>query len=249
MRLVHLLFIVIVSSPGVAFSTDPSDHLTDKQLTIHTLVREDIFAGWRADNMDRFERGEQNVQKLLELRPDSRADLLAWRGGTELYRAVLAHESKEESKFRQHMQASKAAFAEAKKLGPDSNGVASVVGGSNAMFADRLPTEYRKAAWNSSYEGYQMLWRKQQSFVEKMPTHIRGELLAGLAQSSQRTGRNEELATYLDMILKVLPNTPYAKVAQRWKDKPQAAVTGNITCKTCHRPGRLTDRLAANTAE
>ena len=101
------------------------------------------------------------------------------------------------------------------------------------MFADRLPESSRKAAWASSYEGYQMLWKQQQQHVEKMPLHFQGELLAGLAQSSQRTGRDEELAKFLEMILKVLPDTPYARTAQKWKDDPQAAATGMIACKSC----------------
>ena len=118
MRIISVIYVVISSFVGVALGADPTDHLNDKRLSIHTLVREDIFAGWRSGNMDRFRRGEQNIQELLELRPDARADLLAWRGGNELFRAVLAHESNDDSKFQQHLRASKKAFAEAKKLAP-----------------------------------------------------------------------------------------------------------------------------------
>jgi hypothetical protein len=39
--------------------------------------------------------------------------------------------------------------------------------------------------------------------------HFKGELLAGLAQSSQRTGRTEELGQHLNKILEILRDTPY----------------------------------------
>ena len=172
MRIMPYCLLLVGGLTGVSLGADPTDHLNDSQLTIHTLVREDIFAGWRADDMKRYERGERNIQKLLELRPDARAELLGWKGGAELFRAVLAHESENEQEFQQHLQASKAAFAEAKTLGPENAGVASLMGGSHAMFADRLPEDERAAAWASSYEGYQILWKQQQSQIDKLPTHF-----------------------------------------------------------------------------
>ena len=55
----------------LAQAADPP--LDERQLTIHTLVREDVFAGWRSDDMERLARGERNIDKLLESRPESRA--------------------------------------------------------------------------------------------------------------------------------------------------------------------------------
>ena len=37
--------------------------------------------------------------------------------------------------------------------------------------------------------------------AEKMPVHLKGEMLGGLAQSALRTGRKEEANQYLDKIL------------------------------------------------
>lgn len=78
-----------------------------------------------------------------------------------------------------------------------------------------------------------------------MPVHLKGELLAGLAQSSQRTGRTEETAKYLDRMLEVLPNTPYEPMAKQWKADPSVAASTNLTCKNCHNSGRLAARVAA----
>ena len=122
--------------------------------------------------------------------------------------------------------------------------MAAIVGGSYVFFGDRLPEKYRAAAWSTGYDNYQVLWKMQGGALDRLPTHIRGELLAGLAQSSERTGRKEELAEYLDKIIEVLPDTGYERIAKQWKADPAAAGKSNISCKSCHNDGRLSERLA-----
>ena len=94
------------------------------------------------------------------------------------------------------------------------------------------------------YDNYQILWSMQGKAVDRLPLHIRGELLAGLAQSAERTGRKEQLDEYLDKIIEVLPDTGYERIAKQWKTDPLAAAKGNISCKSCHNEGRLSDRVA-----
>jgi len=73
---------------------------------------------------------------------------------------------------------------------------------------------------------------------------MRGEVLAGMAQTAQRTGRAEEAAQFVDRLL-MMTGTPYEKTAKEWKANPASAVTTNVTCKSCHGPGRLSARIAA----
>ena len=101
-----------------------------------------------------------------------------------------------------------------------------------------------RTAWSVSYDNYQILWKQQSGIIEQLPVHIRGELLAGLAQSAERTGRKEQLDEYLDKIIESLPDTGYERVAKLWKTDPLAAAKGNISCKSCHNDGRLSERLA-----
>jgi hypothetical protein len=217
----------------------------DPRLTVNTLVREDIFAGFLGNDMERFSRGERNLELLLEERPKSRPEILAWQGGAALYRAVLAHEQKRAGEFRQHYQRTLDLFAEAARLAPQNFGVAAVTGGSYSVFADRLPSQYRAAAWAKAYDAYRALWRAQAPVLEKLPVHMRGELLAGLTQTAQRTGHNDEMAMYLDKMLTVLANTPYEARAKKWKENPEMAARTSVTCQTCHDPGRLAARAAA----
>ncbi|HXG91100.1 MAG TPA: hypothetical protein VNN73_01870 [Blastocatellia bacterium] len=230
---------------AVAMAQTQEPPLADTRLSIHTLVREDIFAGFLADDMERFARGEKNIQILLEKRPDQKADLLAWKAGATLYRAVRAYENNRSDEFQRYYKQALDLFAEAQKTATIKDGVAAVTGGSYVLFADRLPKEYRAAAWAQAYDSFRLLWQHQASVVDKLPLHIKGELLAGLTQSAQRTGRTEEMAVYLDKMLELLRDTPYESVAKQWKKSPESAAKSSLACMTCHEAGRLNARLAA----
>ena len=240
-RLIKIL--VIVALVTVAAAQSQQVPLSDSRLTVHTLLREDIFAGFMADDMKRFERGEKNIQLLLEQRPDQKGNLLAWKGGALLYRAVTAHENKRADEFQRSYRQARDVFAEAQKSS-GNDGVAAITGGSFALFADRLPSEYRAEAWATAYDNYQALYKLQAPFVDKLPLHLKGEVLAGVAQTAQRTGRKEEAAQFVDKMLALLPGTPYEPMAKKWKANPESAANSSLTCMTCHDAGRLAVRMA-----
>lgn len=237
--------LLILAFGTIVVAQSPEPPITDTRLTIHTLVREDIFAGFLTDDMERLARGEKNIELLLEKRPAAKAELISWKAGATLYRSVRAHDANNVEEFNKLYNKATELFAEARKLAPENGGVAAVTGGSFVVFADRLPKEHRAAAWSQAYEAFQILWKQQASIVDKLPVHIKGELLGGLAQSAMRTGRTEEAVKYLDKILEVLNDSPYAPVARQWKANPQAANGSSIVCLTCHDSGRLSARMNA----
>jgi tetratricopeptide (TPR) repeat protein len=242
-RLVSLFVVGAVCLAAAAQSPEPP--LADARLSIHTLVREDVFAGVLDGDLDRLARGEKSIETLLERCPADRPGLLAWKAGALLYRAVRAREAGRTEEFQEKYAQVIDLLAQAKKLGPNDTGVAAATGGMYAMLADRLPEELRGRAWAAAYDAYQALWKEQARGVERLPLHMRGELLAGLAQSAERTGRAKEAAEYLDKLLAVAPDTAYARVAKLWKDDPAAAAGTRLTCLSCHAPGRLAARQAA----
>jgi len=236
--------LLVVAFVTVAAAQSPQSPLSDSRLTVHTLLREDIFAGFMADDMARFERGEKNIQLLLEQRPDQKGNLLAWKAGATLYRAVRANEANRADEFQRYYRQALDLFAEARKATQGNEALAAITGGSFALFADRLPKEYRAAAWSTAYDSYQALYKAQAPVIDKLPVHLRGEVLAGAATSAQRTGRKEEAAQYVDKILAVLAGTPYEPVARKWKANPESAANTSLTCMTCHDAGRLAVRIA-----
>jgi hypothetical protein len=237
------LLVFIVGGVAAAQSADPL--LRDTRLTVHTLVREDIFAGFRNNNLDRLSKAEQNIEVLLKERPDQRANILAWKAGATTYRAVRAHESGQAEEFARRYAEALDGFAAAAKLQTGNDGVAAITGGTMAVFADRLPVKQRAGAWSIAYDNYSLLWKQQGAALDKLPLHHKGEVLAGLTQSAQRTGRNEEAAQFLDKMLTVLVDTQYEPMARQWKSDPASAATTNLTCKNCHNAGRLANRLEA----
>jgi tetratricopeptide (TPR) repeat protein len=234
----------LIAIPVAVFAQATEPPITDTRLTVHTLVREDIFAGFLQSDLKRLERAEKNLERLLVSRPSERASVLAWQGSTALTRAALASEAKQQVQFKQHYQRASDLFQEAMRVAPDDVGVFAITGGTQVSLADRLPTEERARGWELAYSAYQRLWKLQGPIIEKLPLHHKGEVLSGLAQSAQRTGRNGEADAEIDRILKLLPETPYAKRAQQWKDDPSSRAQVKVTCQTCHAPGTLVARLA-----
>jgi hypothetical protein len=237
-----LLALVVIAA---AAAQSPDEVLSDKRLSVHTLVREDIFAGFRNDNMERVARAERHIEILLRDRPEERGNLLAWKAGAAINRAVRAHESGQADAFERYYADALNDFAEASKTTSGNGGVAAITGGTLVTFADRLPPQHRAAAWALAYDSYARLWKEQGADIEKMPVHHKGEVLSGLTQSAQRTGRSDEAALYLDKMLIVLAGTPYETLAKQWKADPSLAATTNLTCRSCHSPGRLENRIAA----
>jgi len=235
---------VAIAITSAVLAQAPEPPLADTRLTVHTLLREDVFAGFLQNDLARLARAEKNIDLLLASRPADRSSLLAWQGGTELTRAAQAIEAKQSGQFQAHYRRAVELFAEARTLGPTNAGVFAINGGSMLMLADRLPEKERGAAWEEAYAAYQQLWKMQGEVIDKLPLHHKGEVLTGLAQSTQRTGRDAELGPQLDRILTLLSNTPYAKMAQEWKDNPASRAQSKLACQTCHGPGTLVARLA-----
>jgi hypothetical protein len=239
-----LIVVALVAISAAVPAQAPEPPITDARLTVHTLLREDIFAGFLQGDVARMARAEKNADLLLASRPADRAAILAWQGSIALTRAAMASEAKQPDQFRQQYQRAQALFAEAMKLGPNDIGVFAITGGSQVSIADRLPADERKAGWELGYTAYQHLWKMQAQTIEKLPLHHKGEVLSGLAQTADRTGRRDEAAAGIERILTMLPDTPYASRARRWKDDPSQRATSKLACQTCHGPGTLVARLA-----
>jgi len=244
MKRFRVAFVMLAAAVAATAAQSPEPPLTDTRLTVHTLLREDVFAGFLSSDMTRFERAARNAAALLEQRPGERGNLLAWQGGMRLYRAVRANEAGRPQESERLYGEAREFFAAANRTQSGNEAVPAIVGGSLVLFADRLPPEQRASAWSQAYDAYATLWKAQAPAVDKIPVHFRGELLAGLAQSAQRTGRADESAQWVEKMLVLLQNTPYEATARKWKEEPQSAATSTVACKSCHEPGRLAPTIS-----
>ena len=88
------LAVVLAGAAAAQSASTPTDaQLTDARLTVSTLVREDLFAGFLTGDMTALSRGEANLEKLYTARPNARGETRAWQAGAAMYRAVRAREA------------------------------------------------------------------------------------------------------------------------------------------------------------
>jgi hypothetical protein len=228
----------------------PAPPLSDKRLTVHTLLREDVFAGFLENDMKRLARGEKNIDLLMKQRPDQKGNLLAWKAGVVMFRAAVANEEHKDSDYKRLLTKANDLLAQAAACKTGNDGVAAITGGIGAIFADRLAEPDRAAAWATTFDAYQALYKQQTSVLKVLPVHMRGELLAGLAKSAARTGHDKESAEAIDKMLEVMKDTPYESAVREWKDDPKAAAAKTeIACLSCHEAGRLSARLESLNAK
>jgi len=209
----------------------------------HIWVREDLFAGLLANDMERFARGEEKLADLLAANPKN-YEALPWKMSAEMLRAVLAFESGNRAEFDQRYQKAVAGFEGMNKQAPNNVGILAIYGGTISTLSHRLPPDVAAAANRRSVELYLNLEQVQKDSFEKMPVHHRGEVLSGAAQGAARSGQEELARTYLAKIVETLPGTPYVAVARKVLENPELGKTARIACNSCHEPNRLADFTA-----
>ena len=213
-----------------------------RNLRVSTWVREDLFAGFLDGDMARFARGVKKAERAVAADPKA-ADALAWLGGAELLLAVRAHEAGKTWEFEVHFAKAQVHFAGSAavvaQIPAYAEALHAIQGGSYVVMGDRMPEQHRKAAWQAVREHYTAIRALHGAGFGKLPVHMRGEVLAGLAQAAQRLGEADVAKEQTRALVAAFPGTPYAVFAQRWLDKPETMGRTKVTCVTCHEPGRL----------
>lgn len=209
----------------------------------HVWVREDLFAGLLANDMERFARGEEKLADLLAANPKN-YEAMPWKMSAEVFRAVRAYEAGNRAEFDQRYQKAIAGFEAMNKQAPNNVGILAIYGGTISTLSHRFPPDVREAANRRSAELYLNLEQAQMEGFDKMPVHHRGEVLAGVAQGAARSGQDELARKYLTKIVETLPGSPYVPVAKKVLDNPELGKTARIACNTCHEPNRLAEFTA-----
>ena len=210
-------------------------------ISVNTWVREDLFAGYMVNDLARFEKGMSKLDEIMLNRSSENRSARAWRASGILYLGVRALEGGNVEEFARRVDEAEGGFNRARTgaTRDELGAIYAIQGGAYALFADRFPIELRKEGWGKVQEHYSKLRELQMPAFDKYPQHMRGEVLAGLAQAAQRLGQTDEAEKRLNELIAALPNSVYATRALRWKENPQAADKTNLTCQTCHEPGRL----------
>jgi hypothetical protein len=206
---------------------------------IHTWVREDLFAGFMEDDLTRFERGEKKLAEYLAETP-VRPEAAAWLAGVKLYRGGRAFREGKSADGERLVREATELMDTASAQAPDNLGVNAVLGGSVVLLANKVPEQYYLPLMERGRIAFAKLYSVQSKAMAQLPHHIKGELLAGVAETEFRAGDKARATAALNEIIKELPGTPYAKTAASWLAAPDKVTRDTkIVCQSCHDAGRL----------
>ena len=200
----------LLTTAAVLSAQAPEPPIAETRLSVHTLLREDVFAGFLDDNMARVARAEQNIALLLQQRPAERGNLLAWRGGINVQHAVRAHEAG---------KATSSPGASPPRARTARRGEGDVRNGGVRRSSVAATRSSGSAAAGTSRRGVVAglrcvcrPWKQQAAQVEKSRCTSRVSCF-GEAQSAHRTGRAASRRSSSTGILTLLPKTPFEETA------------------------------------
>jgi hypothetical protein len=210
----------------------------------YTWVREDTFAGLIDGDFARLEQGERKTQDYLLENPQ-RNDAANWLGATKIIRAVKAFRDGQTASGDAMLRDGLKAMDEAITRAPNDLGLRAPAGGTLMYLASQLPEQHYQGALQRAREHYAALYRVQAPALAQLPLHIKGELLAGVAETEFRIGDRERGVQLLNQIVSELPGTGYARTAATWLSAPDnVGKDARLVCQSCHEPGRLSSWMA-----
>ncbi len=225
------------------FALTLSAQVPSNSLSVNWLVREDLFAGLLEDDRDRLKKGVATLDSVATYYSEAR--VLSWRYLAEVTQAVWDYEAKDVTGFNRHYGLALTYLDRIRKVASGNELVLPEIfeGAVLVVLGDRLPEAMRKGSWERAYQAYAKLDLLQGDSVEKMPMHLKGESLSGLAAAAYRTGREAEMKKTLERIVSGMPKTPYASAAKKWMEEPESRTRLKIACISCHEPNRLGNRV------
>lgn len=209
-------------------------------MTIHTWVREDMFAGYMVNDLERLEAGIAKLDAILKANPQEPV-ALAWRGSADVYKASRAFQAGDTDKYRTLLATGMDMMAKARELAPRDGGVM-IVSAAPILFADRLAPDDRRTALQEGRKFTLAVIKMQEQMLDQLPLHFRGELWSSVAFASDRLGDTALRDEYLKKSIEKLAGTPYEKRAQKWLETGTLA-NGTYMCLSCHEPGRYEPTL------
>lgn len=210
----------------------------------YTWVREDTFAGLIDGDFARLAQAERKTQEFLQENPQ-RNDASNWLGATKIIRAVKAFKDGQTAVGDALLRDGLAAIDGAIARAPDDIGLRATAGGTLTYLASQLPEQHYRSALNRAREHYGAMYQIQSPALPQLPLHIKGELLAGVAETEFRVGDRERATQLLNQIVKELPDSGYARTASAWLAAPEKVTKDSrLVCQSCHEPGRLSSWTA-----
>jgi hypothetical protein len=235
-RILPLSLLVVAGALAGAWAQDQRP----KNIPFYTWVREDTFAGWMNNDPVRHARGMKRAQEWLDDHPGS-PEAINWLGTGKVFEATRAYQAGDAAKGDALYEEGLAMMEKGLALAPGHPGILATTGGTLMTFARNLPDKYYRAALEKARDHYAALYKLQQPMgLDKFPLHLKGEALAGVAETEFRVGDRDKGIEFLQRIATGMPNTAYAKTAETWLKAPESVgKQDRLVCGSCHEAGRI----------
>jgi len=196
-------------------------------------VREDLFAGFRGDQA-RFDKGMKTCEDALVKDPKN-APAMAWHAAALLFTSGQSFRKGDPQKGMELWDRALKESDAAAELEPTNPGVIIPRAASMMAAARFAPEALGKPLRQRVVVDYEKVLEAQESNLQNLGVHPRGELLAGLAENYHWMGNEDKSREMLQRIEKELEGTVYQRKATAWlKNPPTDPKADTLTCQGCH---------------
>jgi hypothetical protein len=228
---------------AVSFLTAADELVKPDKLTIHTWVREDMFAGWISNDSAILARGVQKLDRFLADHPND-YNANSWKFLAASFGMIQARNKGDDAAYSRELAISKDLRAKIFMGDQRDPGPYIIVGSSLVRTACFAPEKDRGWMMRDGRDMLVKVIELQGEVFEKLPPHFRGEIWAQLAFANDRLGETAARDRALENMLTRLGGTPYESRARAWQKPGAIAKEKDYACMSCHDPGRLAPTLA-----
>lgn len=193
-------------------------------------VRNDVFAGYAGDAAA-MARGAAVLATVLKDNPNH-AEAMAWLGSVKVFEAGQLFRKGGSQDGMALWNEGLELMNRAVSVAPDHIGVRIPRGATLAAATPNMPPDYARPLVELAYGDYAKAYELQKDRLDRLSEHSRGELYLGLADLSERSGRDWRV--WARRAAEELPKeSPYARRAAAWLEKGDLR-PGARTCLGCH---------------
>jgi tetratricopeptide (TPR) repeat protein len=195
-------------------------------------VRADFFAGFAGDSAA-LARGMKKSEDTLQANP-KHAEALVWHGAGLFFLSGQSFQKKDMAKGMELYGKGIGEMSQAVALEPNNIGVRVPRAAALSAGARFMPPEMAKPLFESVLDDYTTVYQLHAKDFDQLGTHRKGELLFGLADTYSRLGATDKADQYYKLINEKMPNTAYAKRAEKWFETRQPIAPTQAGCIGCH---------------
>ncbi len=194
-------------------------------------VREMFFAGFAGDT-EAMAKGMKISEATLAAEPNH-AEALVWMGGGLFFQSGEFFRKGEMQAAMEMMGKGTGMMDRAVELAPKSVAVRIPRGSAYLAASKGMPPAMGDPLLKKGVTDFEVCWEMQKGDLSGFSQHSLGELLMGIAEGNGRLGNKEKAKEYFEMIQQKLPETAYAKKAEKWLAEGKLSARES-NCMGCH---------------